>query len=94
MYVGEAWIRGQWTHHLALRGGDFDVELWVSAEGDPVPLRMGIRWKNEKGQPTYFARFHNWNLTPGFDDTTFRTDLPDNAERVVMVPIADDEGGD
>jgi len=94
MYVGEAWIRGQWTHHLALRGGDFDVELWVSAEGDPVPLRMGIRWKNEEGQPTYFARFHNWDLTPAFDDTTFRTDLPDNAERVIMVPIVDDEGGD
>lgn len=94
MYVGEAWIRGQWTHHLALRGGDFDVELWVSAEGDPVPLRMGIRWKNEEGQPTYFARFHDWDLTPAFDDTTFRADLPDNAERVIMVPIVDDEGGD
>ena len=94
MYVGEAWIRGQWTHHLALRGGDFDVELWVDAEGDPVPLRMGIRWKNEDGRPTYFARFHNWDVTPGFDDTTFRAGLPEDAERVVMVPIVDDEGGD
>ncbi len=94
MYVGEAWIRGRWTHHLGLRGGDFDVELWVSAEGDPVPLRMGIRWKNEEDQPTYFARFHNWDLTPGFDDNTFRAGLPEDAERVVVVPIIDDEGGD
>jgi len=94
MYVGEAWIRGQWTHHLALRGGDFDVELWVSAEGDPVPLRMGIRWKNEEGHPSFTARFHNWNLSPVFDDTTFSTDLPENAERVIMVPIVADEGGE
>jgi len=93
MYVGEAWIRGQWTHHLALRGGDFDVELWVSAQGDPVPLRMGIRWKNEEGHPSFTARFHNWDLAPIFDDTTFSTDLPENAERVTMVPIVDDEGG-
>lgn len=94
MYVGEAWIRGQWTHHLALRSGDFDVELWVSAKGDPVPLRMGIRWKKEEGHPSFTARFHNWNLTPIFDDTTFSTDLPENAERVIMVPIVDDEGGE
>jgi len=94
MYVGEAWIRGQWTHHLALRGEDFDVELWVRAEGDPVPLRMGIRWMNEEGQPSFTARFRNWDLTPDFDDTTFQADLPEDAERVVVVPIVDDEGGD
>jgi len=93
VYVGEAWIRGRWTHHLALRSGDFDIELWVSADGDPVPLRMGIRWKNEEGHPTYFARFHNWNLTPVFDDTTFRANLPENAEHAVMVPVVYDEGG-
>ena len=94
MYVGEAWIRGQWTHHLALRGEDFDVELWVSAEGNPVPLRMGIRWMNEEGQPSFTARFRNWDLTPDFDDTTFRAGLPEDAERVIVVPIVDDEGGD
>jgi len=93
VYVGEAWIRGRWTHHLALRSGDFDIELWVSAEGDPLPLRMGIRWKNEEGRPVYFARFHNWNLTPAFDDTTFRANLPEDAEHAVMVPVVDDEGG-
>ena len=91
--MGEAWIRGRWTHHLALRSGAFDIELWVSADGDPVPLRMGIRWKNEEGHPTYFARFRNWNLTPVFDDTTFRANLPENAEHAVMVPVVDDEGG-
>jgi hypothetical protein len=94
MYVGEAWIRGQWTHHLALRGGDFDIELWVSAEGDPVPLRMGIRWINEEGHPAFTARFHNWNLTPDFDESTFRSVLPDTAERVSMMPIIDDAGGE
>jgi hypothetical protein len=94
MYVGEAWIRGQWTHHLALRGGDFDIELWVRAEGDPVPLRMGIRWINEEGHPAFTARFHNWNLTPDFDESTFRSVLPDTAERVSMMPIIDDAGGE
>ena len=94
MYVGEAWIRGQWTHHLALRGEDFDVELWVSAEGNPVPLRMGIRWMSEEGQPSFTARFRNWDLTPDFDDTSFQADLPEDAERVIVVPIVDDEGGD
>jgi hypothetical protein len=94
VYVGEAWIRGQWTHHLALRGGDFDIELWVSAVGDPVPLRMAIRWINEEGHPSFTARFHNWNLTPDFDETTFDPILPDDAERVIMVPIVDDEGGE
>ena len=94
VYVGEAWIRGQWTHHLALGGEDFDVELWVDADGDPLPLRMGIRWKHEQGQPAYFARFHNWNLTPDFDDTTFRANLPESAEHVVMVPVVDYLGGE
>ena len=59
-----------------------------------MPLRMGIRWINEEGHPSFTARFHNWNLVPEFDESTFRVVLPDNAERVMMVPIVDDGGGE
>jgi hypothetical protein len=86
-YIGQAWVDGGWTHHMALRNEELDFEVWVRSEGDPVPVRFAITWVNDEGAPTYVARFRDWNFSPSFDDATFRFTTPADAERVQILPV-------
>lgn len=85
-YVGQAWVEGQWSHHLAFRNDLVDFEMWMQAIGDPIPLRLAIRWKHEEGLPGYVARFRKWKFSPVFDDSQFHFDAPDGAERIEVLP--------
>ena len=86
-YIGQAWVDGGWTHHMALRNEELDFEVWVRSEGDPVPVRFAITWVHDEGAPTYVARFRDWNFSPSFDDATFRFTTPADAERVQILPV-------
>ena len=86
LYVGLAWVEGRWSHHLALRNELVDYEVWIQAEGDPVPLRLAITWKHEDGRPGYVARFQEWNFSPAFDESLFHFEVPTEAERIEIIP--------
>jgi hypothetical protein len=85
-YVGESWVMGVWTHHVALRNEDVDFQLWIQKDGDPLPLRIAIDWKNEEGSPTYVARFRKWIISPSFDDSDFVFNPPSDARQVEISP--------
>ena len=92
-YVGTSWVNGAWTHHLALRAPDIDLEIWVGME-EPVPLKLTITWKHEVGMPSYMARFRKWNTSPSIDESVFYFEAPPGAELVEIVPEAEPtEGG-
>jgi len=59
-YVGEAWVEGYWTDHVALRKPGADIELWIRHGEEPFPMRMNITYTEEEGQPSYSARFREW----------------------------------
>ncbi len=93
-FVGEAWVENAWTYHIALTDEEVDYELWIQKEGDPVPLKMTITWRDEEHAPGYFARFRNWNMSPGLDESTFQFTPPPDAEEVEIVPDVAVEGGE
>ena len=63
-YVEKTSIFGAPAHHLAGSGEDIDYQVWV-ADGDrPLPQRLVLTYRNEKGQPQFRAQFFNWNLAP------------------------------
>jgi len=93
-FVGEAWVEGRWTYHFALVDEDVDYEFWIQKEGDPVPVKMTINWRDEEGSPGYFARFRNWNMSPGLDESAFRFTPPADAEEIEIVPDVVEEGGE
>ncbi len=62
-YVGEAWVEGYWTDHIALRMPGADIEFWVRHGAEPYPSRLTIVYTEEEGQPSYSARFRNWGTT-------------------------------
>jgi hypothetical protein len=81
-YVGESMISGVLCDHLALRGEEKDVQMWIARGDEPVPRRIVITHREIDGQPSFWAQFIEWNLSPGLSDTTFTFSPPEGATRV------------
>jgi hypothetical protein len=90
-YFGLAWVDGRWSHHLALRNEIVDYQIWVQAEGDPVPLRIAITWKLEEGLPEYVSRFANWDFSPVFTESMFEFGNRTEGERIDILPMVFEE---
>jgi hypothetical protein len=51
--------------HLAVRtAGGVDFQVWIAQGDEPLPRRIVITYKDENGQPQFWADFSNWNLAP------------------------------
>jgi hypothetical protein len=61
-YVEKTSIFGAPAHHLAGRGKDIDYQIWVTDGDRPLPQRLVLTYRNEKGQPQFRAQFSDWNL--------------------------------
>jgi hypothetical protein len=85
--VGQAWVDGVWTDHIAIRKADVDIEVWVRSVGDPVPVKMSIIYRQEEGAPSFLGRMRDWNFTPGFDASTFQFVVPSDADPVEVAPV-------
>ncbi len=86
-WVGEAWVEGYWTDHVAVRKPGVDFELWVRKRGDPFLAKIAIAFTDEQGQPTYVARFRKWETSVAAVVTDFTFTPPPDAEQIEVVPV-------
>jgi hypothetical protein len=70
------------THHVAARTDAVDFQVWVAAEGNPLPQYVIITYKLEPGQPQFWAEFKNWNLAPSISPSLFVFTPPQGAEKI------------
>lgn len=87
-YVGEAWVGGEWTDHVALRKPGADIQLWIR-QGDPFPAKLAVVYTEEAGMPSYTARFSKWSNTLPADAALFEFTAPPGAEQIDVVPVVD-----
>lgn len=87
-YVGEAWVGGAWTDHVAIRKPGADIELWIQ-HGNPVLAKMAVVFTEEEGMPSYTARFSKWSATLPDDPSLFEFTPPPGAERIEPVPVVE-----
>lgn len=87
-YVGEAWVEGRWTDHVAIRKPGVDIQIWVQQD-DPFPAKTAIVFTEDEGMPGYTARFGKWSTTLPADPTLFQFTPPPEAERIDVVPVID-----
>ena len=85
-YVGEAWVEGFWTDHVALRKPGLDYEIWIRQGEEPFPMRVHMIYTEEDGQPDYSARFQKW-VTSLPDGALPEFSPPPGSERVEVVPV-------
>lgn len=70
------------SHHLAGRTEDVDFEIWIAAEGPPVPHRVAITYKHEDSAPQYRAGFSDWDFDPQIAPTLTAFEPPPGAQRI------------
>jgi len=80
--VETAALDGALYLHLAARGETVDFQVWIPETGDPLPRRIVLTYKQEEGQPQYWANFSDWNLSPNPPASHFALDIPAGASRI------------
>jgi len=53
-------IAGVATDHVFLRGNGTDLQMWIASQGDPLPRRIVIKYREEEGQPQFRANFTDY----------------------------------
>lgn len=91
-YYGVEYIAGVPSHHLAFRTPVVDWQLWVKADGDPVPMRYVITTKDVANAPQYSVQFSNWNFKPKMTADRFTFVAPKGATKLDAMPV--DETGE
>ena len=99
-YVEKTTIFGAPAHHLAGRTASVDYQIWIADGDQPLPQRLVLTYRKEKGQPQFRAQFSDWNLaaeTPaslfefvppeGMHKIAFLSQLPQSPGRKSVKPV-------
>lgn len=84
-HIGEATLGGRKVHHLAYRTPRVDWQIWIQADGDPLPLKYVITSKWVTGAPQYSVRLSEWNVSPSLDGVGFDFTPPEGAKRLEAI---------
>lgn len=80
-YLGESRFRGDLYDHIGIRTDEVDIQVWVAAEGPPLPGKLAISAKWEGGAPRSVF-FFDWDTNPEFDRQSFGFRPPADATRI------------
>ena len=83
-YVEPSQIAGVSCDHVALRGDQVDLQLWVAQGAQPLPQRLVITYTRADGHPQFWAQFSDWNLAPEVPDTLFVFTPPAGAAKIAF----------
>lgn len=83
-YVELTEILGKPTHHIAARTARSDFQVWIAEGKEPLPVRIVMSYPDEEGHPQFRADFSEWNVSPRFNDETFKFSPPADAKQIVF----------
>jgi hypothetical protein len=85
-YVEAASIAGVLCDHLALRGDEVDMQVWIAQGQHPLPRRLVITYRHTDGRPQFWAQFSDWDLAPAAPDALFAYTPPPGAVKIAFSP--------
>jgi hypothetical protein len=77
-------VGGTDCHHIAIRGSEADVQLWVEEGDRPMTRKIMITSKWEGGSPRFIANLH-WDDDPKFKPDMFEFKAPEGATKIEFV---------
>lgn len=80
-YLGLSRFRDMIYHHIAVRASEYDFQLWVAAEGPPLPGKLAISMKWQAGSPRSVF-FFSWNTNPDLDPKAFSAEPPATSTKI------------
>ena len=85
-YVEKSFVAGIPCDHVAFRGDNADLQLWVSQGATPLPQRIVITFTRVDGRPQFWAQFSNWNFTQQAAKSLFTFTPPAGAAKIAFAP--------
>ena len=86
-YLGIHDVEGVPCHHLAFLQENLDWEIWIEDGKVPVPRKILIRYKQQRGWPQYTAVLMDWKIDPKLADDTFAAKVPKDAVEVEFIEV-------
>jgi len=80
-YLGLSRFRDNLYHHIGVRTAEVDLQIWVAAEGPPLPGKLAINSKWEGGSPRSVF-FFSWDTEPDFEQKSFNFEPPAGSTRI------------
>ena len=81
MYLGKSLIRGIEYEHVVIRTPEIDIQLWIAAEGRPLPGKMSLSAKWDGGSPRTVV-FMDWDTAPEFPNHALQFEPPEGATKI------------
>ena len=83
-YMGTSLFRGDVHDHIAIRGPEVDMQLWIAADAPHLPKKMALVSKWESGAPRLVG-FMNWDTSAELADDLFVFVPPKGATEIQFV---------
>ena len=80
-YFGLSLFRGKTYHHIGIREPEVDLQIWIAAEGPPLPGKLAISAKWDGGSPRSVF-FFDWDTKPDFGRSSFKFEPPAGSVRI------------
>ena len=81
LHLGKSLIRGIDYEHVVIRTPEIDIQLWIAAEGRPLPGKMSLSAKWDGGSPRTVV-FMDWNTAPDFPNRALQFEPPEGAIKI------------
>ena len=89
-FISTTGINGTPCKHYAFRQEDVDWQIWIENDDTPLPRKLVITSKLEKGEPQYISTM-TWNVTPQLTESTFVFTPPEGAHKIEFAVYDDNE---
>ena len=87
--LGSGVIRGAECDHIALRGEEVDLQVWISQGDDPHPCRVVITSSAVEGHPQYTVDISDWKAGDAVGAVDFTFTPPEGATEVKIDAMTD-----
>jgi hypothetical protein len=85
-YLGTQLVRGVPCHHVWFEGPDLEWQIWIAAEGDPLPRRVQITYADEAGEPRFLCHLDDWKTGDAAEAAEFTFSPPSGAVEIEIAP--------
>ncbi len=89
--VGDSIVSGVACDQVAVRNEYADYQMWIAKGDQPLLQRIVITYREEPGEPQFWADFREWNMSPDADSRTFVFQPPEGADRIHFVDLRPQE---
>ena len=84
--VGRAVIGGVVCDHLLFSRPGVDFQVWVAAEGEPLPYKYVVTDRAFPGRLSIVSVMRDWNVAPPVSDAQFRFEPPQGSKTISFIP--------